>query len=433
MNSVATKPIAEPDLAARQGAIFTVFFAAFAALVALIGGVTDSAEIVSAANFAFLFGFAGVGAFTTVLAVVPRAVGAGLHNEVLGATSIIAWSVLTIALTVLRILSTDVPQVVNGLYVFLATTLAYNVLVTIAHRYERRLYPSVLFAVASVVAAPVALIGLSLPLEGSAGSVVAALSDGWIDVIWLAGAGLCGAFWLIPLITSTELFSGRLAKLTVATLVFSGLGFGLRLFTESPEIEAIGLAAATIAAIPALTAMSTLFSTARDRWDSIGWAPPLRWIGAGLAMWTVSMLAAAVTAVPGAAVFRSNVALLDAWYLLNLGAVSLLLLGGVYYVYPLTVGRHWFSGTATSIHFWGSIAGFLGLGIVSLVEGAVTEAAPTLDPASLAAIPFTRNAAFLLIAVAQFAFVSNAARTSRKGEPVTLYAVATPAPATENA
>jgi cytochrome c oxidase cbb3-type subunit I len=102
----------------------------------------------------------------------------------------------------------------------------------------------------------------------------------------------------------------------------------------------------------------------------------------------------------------------------------------IYHAYPLMVGRDWYSRTAVSLHFWGTLAGVVVATTALLAAGAAQSAALAVSegqgvlahPNVVDALREVSVIGLAIVAASQYALVYNAFRTSRSGPYVDLVA-----------
>jgi len=456
----------EPDLAARQAAIAAVAWLVIAVLVhvaaharLLFPEALDGVALLSygrlrpIADNAFLFGWLATAAICAMFAIVPRAVGAQLHNEVLGATAVIWWHLVMFAGVATLLLGmnqgrplAELPLGVDIGLLLLSLLVFYNVAMTAVRRNEHRLYVSVWYLLAAALMLPVLIATGSVILSGVRDALVGAFYLGGLEFLFLIPVSLGIAYYVVPASTGNAVPSRTLASIGFWTLIFVGGFTGVRYLVSGPiplYLQAIAVAMTVVALVPVLTAAANVVGAARGRWDLVGRPSAVRYAVTSVVALVVWTALSAVTAVPSV----SRLVGLTSWtaglrtivlaVVSSFAAFALLV-----YVYPLLVGRTWASERASSFHFWGSLAGALTVAgsqmAAGLVQGSLALAASRSGESAagqavagelgfvMRGFHWVQLAGWLLFGAAQFALAWNAARTARAGEPVQLYAMAAP-------
>ncbi|HVE92228.1 MAG TPA: cbb3-type cytochrome c oxidase subunit I [Actinomycetota bacterium] len=449
----------EPDLAARQAAIAALVWLVIAAGAGALAQTSLLApdafpdamsygRLRAIFDSVFVFGWLASVVFLAVFAIVPRSVGAQLHNEVLGATVVVVWHLVLLAGVACLLLGlnqgrllAEFPLGVDLALLALMALVAFNAIVTAVRRREESLYVSVWHLVAASILLPIVFAaGNFTNFSGVAERIVGSFYVSGLELLWLVPAGLGIAYYVVPVVTGNPLHSSRLARIGFWSLMFADSWAGQRTTAGGPGpdyVETIAAAMTLVLLIPVLSAASNLFATARGRWDALADSVSLRFAATGLVMLVAWVALSALTATRtvssslGMTSWQSGLRVL-AWY----GVFTSFGLALIYHVYPLLVGRVWFSRRAAAGHFWATVAGsmvaaaaLMGAGIVQWVaqetaQRAGSDLAAALRTQGLAARPFQALAAAALavVAAAQLALLWNAFRTAREGDPLSIAA-----------
>jgi len=232
---------------------------------------------------------------------------------------------------------------------------------------------------------------------------------------------------VIPVETGKALYSATLARATFWSLIFCGGWAGQRFFLGGPApdyLETIAVAMTLVLLVPVLSSAANLYATGRDRWELISNSYSLRFAATGLALLVAWAVLLAFSSMPAVSRFFG----LTAWgagirHLAIFGVFSSFAFALIYHLYPLMVGRDWFSRSAASFHFWTTQIGVVVGTIALFAIGAAQSVQSTLSTGA-AALPNTNvigllrvvsAAAFAAVVVAQYALAYNTFRTSRSG------------------
>jgi cytochrome c oxidase cbb3-type subunit I len=444
--SSTLQPI-EPDFAARQTILWAVVWLVAGVSVALalpvllvwpelVGDVSllSYERLRPAADSLLVFGWLGAAGFAAIYALLPRITNIQLHNEVLGAAATLTWSVLLVLGVVAvwifgmgegRPLAELPAPFAIGLFLLLVVVL-YNAAVTAVRRREQTLYPAGWFLLAAALLAPVVFAVGNFPaFEGVVEVIVGGFYLNGLEMLWLLPLALGVAHYVVPVETGKALFSAPLARTTFWSLVFAGGWTGQRFLLEGPGpdyLDTIAVAMTVVLVIPVLSAAVNLYGTGRDRWELVSRSFGLRFAATGLGFAMAWIALVVLTTTPP--VYR--LVGLTAWqsgvrHLAVFGVFSFFGFALIYHVYPLMVGRDWFSRPLATFHFWATgvavVAGTALLLATGVVQAAVV---PGAADEVIALLRVLTAGAFALLVVAQYAFAYNTYRTARSGPIVEL-------------
>lgn len=437
----------EPDFAARQSILWAIAW--------LVGGVTITVvvhalllwpdllakvplvdlsygQLRAVSETTVVFGWLGTIGFAVVFAILPRIAEVQLHNEVLGAATTLTWSVLLTGGIVAVLLGANQGRLLAelpagadlGLW-FMLVFVLFNAGVTVVRRRERTIYVSGWYLIAATLLAPIVWVAGNLPVfEGVIDTIVAGFYLNGIELLWLLPLGLAAAYYVVPVETGNPLFSSALARAGFWSLIFVGGWTGQRFFLRGPApdyLESIAVAMTFVLLIPVLSAAANLFATGKGRWHVVTEAFGLRFAVAGLGLLVAWIVLVVFSTVPSVSRFVG----LTAWnagvrHLVIFGVLTSFAFAFVYHVYPLMVGRDWYSRTLSAFHFWttqiGVIVGSAMLFATGAAQSSLVAAGQETGP--LDVVPVLRIGTalcFAAVAVAQYAFAYNMFRTARSG------------------
>jgi len=445
----------DPDFAARQSILWSIAWLVggvtitlIASIVALRPGLVSGfaffspGRLLAVSNTTIVFGWLATVGFAAIFALLPRICEVQLHNEPLGAATTLTWSLLLTGGIIALLFGVNqgrpYGELAAGADLGLALMLVfvlYNAGVTVVRRRERTLYASGWFLLAAALLAPLIFVIGNLPIfTGVVDSIVNGFYVGGIQMLWLLPIGLGIAHYVVPVESGNGLYSVSLARASFWSLMFAGGWTGERFYLKGPAptyLDTFAVAMTFVLLLPVLSAATNLFATARDRWDLAARSYGLRFAATGLGLAVVWIALEAFSAVPSVSRYVG----LTAWgeglrHLAFFGVFSSFGFALIYHVYPLMVGREWFSRPAAAFHFWatqiGVIAGtafLFAAGAAQSAELAVGKGTTLLPAANVVGMLRVASvAAFALVAVAQYALAYNAIRTSRSGAYVDLVA-----------
>lgn len=448
----------EPDFAARQAILWAIAWVVGASALAFVTsvllvfpdlsgdlGFLSYGRLRGVADTTLWFGWLACAGFAAVYTILPRTTEVQLHNEALGATTTLTWSLLlTGGIATLLYGSSqgrplgELPVGVDvGLTLMLVIVL-YNAGVTVVRRRERTLYVSGWYLLAGALAAPIVFVVGNLPFfDGVTDAIVSGFYQNGVEVLWLLPLGLAAVHYVVPVETGRPLYSSAMARAGFWSLMFAGGWAGQRYFLKGPApdyLDSIAFAMTVVLLVPVLSSVTNLVATGRGRWQLLAGAFGLRWAAAGLGLASAWIGLAALGAVPWVSRYVGLTAYSTAVrHLLGWGALSAFAFALVHHAYPLMVGRDWYSRRLLSFHFWATLAG-VAAGTIALLGA---SAAQTTALLATDATGFARGVggasievqrlfhgagagAAAVVLAAQLALAYNTFRTSRSGPLVRL-------------
>jgi cytochrome c oxidase cbb3-type subunit 1 len=254
-------------------------------------------------------------------------------------------------------------------------------------------------------------------------------------MLWFLPVGLAIAHYVVPVETGNALYSGAVARAGFWSLVFAGGWAGQRLFLKGPGpayLESIAVAMTFVLLVPVLSSVANLYATARGRWQLVADMFGVRFAVTGLGLAAVWIALTAFYSMPFMARYFGLTSYEAALrYLAGFGVFSAFAFALIYHVYPLMVGRDWYSRPLATLHFWTSIGG--AVFATGGLFGAGAAQAGTLVGASAAGLTQAMRGSAglqrmfeievligaLVFAAGQLLFAYNTYRTSRAGPLVT--------------
>lgn len=440
--SAATYQV-EPDFAARQSILWAIAW--------LVGGVTVTlgahvlllrpelsaglpflsyGRIRAVADTTIVFGWLGTLGFAAIFAIVPRITEVQLHNEVLGAATTLTWSVLLTGGILALLLGVNqgrpLAELAAGADLGLALMLVfvlYNAGVTVVRRRERTLYVSGWYLLAAALLAPlVFVVGNLSVFTGVTDAIVGGFYLNGIELLWLLPVGLAIGHYVVPVETGNSLYSAAIARAGFWSLMFAGGWTGQRFLLKGPApdyLESIAVAMTFVLLVPALSSAANLIGTGKDRWHLLPQAFGLRFAATGVGLLVTWIVLVVLGAVPSVSRFIG----LTAWqagvhHLAMFGVFSSFGFALIYHMYPLMVGRDWYSRSLASFHFWATEVAVVAGVVLLMATGSAQSAAAgrqAQGPSIIPALRLLTAGAFGVLVVAQYVFAYNTFRTSREG------------------
>ncbi|MDF1596724.1 MAG: cbb3-type cytochrome c oxidase subunit I [Acidimicrobiia bacterium] len=266
-------------------------------------------------------------------------------------------------------------------FLLLAGLVVPAFVVTATLRSRSRITPpaSLLYTAAAIVWLPVIAGVSNLPGLNPVGvSLLSSFTTAAFHYLWIVGAALGIALYLIPKLTEGPLFSEQIARIGFWTLALAGGASGYSRFTHGPApdwLETSAIVLGLVLVVVAITAFVNATATVRGRWDLVRSSVPLRFVLAATALLPVPI---ALSALAG---FRSVASIvgLTAWwdgtsFFLLFGIGGWIAAAFIYAALPRMLGRDLYDDrlaewhlrltmigvTSTSVFLWltGLVAGF---------------------------------------------------------------------------
>jgi cytochrome c oxidase cbb3-type subunit 1 len=445
-----------PDSAAR-GFLYSsiLWLVVGASALALASAKLVSADLLSTevlsygrvravASIALIYGWLTQAAIASMLYVVPRVTGSRISSEFGGQVAgmlVNAGLLVGVLVALLGGVSgsefMELPVWLGAVLVLALLGLASDVVRTILRRTEPRLFVSLLYFTGAIIAAPISLVvGSIAPVEGVRGYMGQLFAVHSYLYVFLGGAAIGTALYLVPRGSGNPLYSNRLAVIGFWWLLISAplTAQARAVFGPAPDsLETASIAASIALLVPIVALSVNVFGTLHGAWGSLSENPSLKFISGGTALF------AGAVAMGLAGSFRSVAKVVGAtdwvsgqvWTLVI--ALSLLAGGFVTFAFPRLIGKSWVARSQVTAHFWlsaaaaalvavGAMAAGLAMGL-TLHAGAALEAPLSagggFELVLSAARPY-RGIVFAgaaLFAVAQWMFAGNVIRSTARGDP----------------
>jgi len=261
-------------------------------------------------------------------------------------------------------------------------TMLVNAVMTILHRKTGVLYVSVWYFVGTFLwTAGVYPIG-NVMWHPSTGA-----ESGLLDsiLLWFYGHNLVGliltplavgaAFYVIPRITNTPLYSHTLSLIGFWTLIIFYSHIGAHHILQAPipnSLKAVAIADSLAMAIPVFTVLVNLWLTARGRGGALLRHPAGRFVLAGTILYLVTCVQGPLQSLPALQeVTHFNNWVIGHAHIGVLGFSGFIALGAMWLVLPQAVGRKVYSDKLVFAQFWLITFGLVGFATVLTMAGLI--------------------------------------------------------------
>ncbi len=324
--------------------------------------------------------------------IIPKLCGRPLYSERLANITMILWNIWGVALILtLGAGMTQAREYAEAIwpldiwFVILLGLTAYNIFMTLATRIEPKLYVSVWYIIGALVWFPnVYMIGNVIwnppfgALQGIDDSVWQWFYGHNILGLWFTTGGVGIAYYMIPAITRTPVYSHLLSLVGFWTLglFYTMVGQHHLLQTPTPGwLKTVATLGSISLFVPVLTFITNIFMTMRGNWQKIYESVPLKFIITGVIFYLITCIQGPFQATQSFnRLIHFTQWIIGHAHLALLGAFTFILMGACYYVIPMTLGRRIFSVKLAEAQFWLMTLGFLGffisLQIAGLIQGA---------------------------------------------------------------
>jgi cytochrome c oxidase cbb3-type subunit I len=286
--------------------------------------------------------------------------------------------------------------------VLVALTMLVNAVMTILHRNISVLYVSVWYFVGTFL-----WMSWSYPIGNVVWHPGTGAETGLLDSIflWFYGHNLVGliltplavgaAFYVIPYITNTPLYSQLLSHIGFWTLIVFYSHIGSHHILQAPipnSLKAVGVTDSLAMAIPVFTVLANLWLTARGRGGVLLRNPSGRFVLVGTVWYVLTCIQGPLQSLPS----LQKVTHFNNWtighsHIAVLGFSGFIALGAAWLVVPQITGRRVYSAKLVFAQFWLIIFGLTGflfvLTIAGLIQGqawfngeAIVRVLPEIHP-----------------------------------------------------
>jgi cbb3-type cytochrome c oxidase subunit I len=401
-----------------------------------------------------MFAWLSGGMMGLILYIVPRLTGRRLWSERLGNLTMVLWNgavlVGIVGILTAHTQSREYAEMVWAVDVAVLAVLllgAANVLMTIRHRVERKMYVSLWYITGTVIWMPLLyFIGnvMWTPPTGALTGVNDAIFNWFyghnVLGLWFTTGLLAVVYYVVPRETRTPLYSHFLSLIAFWGIIFFYTGVGAHHLLWAPIpywLKTVAVADSIGMVLPVVAFLANIFLTMRGNWNRFFSSIPLRfmitgWLayilvsfqGSHQALRSVNLLTHFTQYVPGHA------------HLSLMFFSSSVIMGGMYYVIPRMYDCKIYSRLMANIQFSLYIVGFvfffMGFVIAGLVQGSawVQEGLPVYSVLpGLRSYMAMRAGGGALLVISFLLFGYNMFATVAKRKPVQHPKPVKPAPA----
>jgi cbb3-type cytochrome c oxidase subunit I len=261
-------------------------------------------------------------------------------------------------------------------------TMLLNAIMTILHRKIDTLYISVWYFVGTFL-----WTAGSYPIGNVMWHPATGAESGLLDsiLLWFYGHNLVGliltplavgtAFYVIPYITNTPIYSYTLSLIGFWTLVVFYSHIGAHHILQAPipnGLKAVSVVDSLAMAVPVFTVLANLWLTARGRGGALLRHPAGRFVLAGTVWYLLTCVQGPLQSIPA----LQKVTHFNNWtvghsHIAVLGFSGYIALGGLWLVLPQLTRRRVYSGKLVFAQFWLITFGLIGFFAVLTTAGLI--------------------------------------------------------------
>ncbi len=336
-----------------------------------------------------IYGFVGTALLGGALYILPTLVRTPLFSERLGLVTIVLWNLTVAAGTVTLSLGysqsreyaewiwpVDIGVLVGLLLVF------HNLLMTVVNRREKILYVSNWYILAGVLYIFLIYFFGNAVWNPSTGSIT-----GIPDAIlaWFYGHGIVGlfltplavamAYYVVPLVTRSPLYSHSLSMVGFWTILFIYTHIGTHHLLQVPTptwLKVFAITGSIGMFIPVFTVLINLYLTMRGRLGFIHSDMGGKWVMAGLVWYLIVCIQGPLQSLPT----HQRITHLTNWVIAHshiavLGFSGFIAIGGMYMALPRITGRPLYSSRLADVQYWLVLIGLSGFLVILSAAGLI--------------------------------------------------------------
>ncbi|MDP2645216.1 MAG: cbb3-type cytochrome c oxidase subunit I [Desulfobacterales bacterium] len=336
-----------------------------------------------------LFGFVTPGLLATAFYYVPRLLGTRLYSEKLGLLTVILWNIFLIAAVVTLAAGftqgREYAELIWPLDILVAVLFAlvfYNLIMTVKQRQEPLLYVSVWYVCAGIF-----LTALTYCLGNVIWRPDSGALTGLPDAIllWFYGHNIFGllltplsigaVYYVIPRVCRSPLYSHTLSLLGFWSLlvVYTHIGTHHLLQVPVPTwLKVIATVDSVGMVIPVMVVLINIWYTAKGKLGEIHGDTGAKFIFTGTIMYFFVSIQGSMMSLPQVQrVTHFNNWVVGHAHIGVLGFAGMVALGGLYYVLPRAAGKPFYSSFLVDFHYWMTLIGVTGFGVVLTIAGLI--------------------------------------------------------------
>jgi cytochrome c oxidase cbb3-type subunit 1 len=401
-----------------------------------------------------LLGWIPAGLIGGVLYLVPRVMGTTLWSERLGHVSVWAFNVLL----VLAVITLGAGQTQGREYAELIRPLDFvvlfwlslvivNLLLTVRQRTEKLLYVSVWYACGALLWTFV-VYSFGNVIWDPQGALRGPTDALWLWFfghntvgLWITPLAIAVAYWIIPRVTGTPLWSHTLSLLGFWALLAIYTHTGGHHLIQAPVpqwIKVLGVVDSICMLIPVFTFLVNVWLPVRERWGRIHADIGGKFVFAGTVFYALTCIQGPLQSLPSI----QRVTHFTQWvvahaHLAVFGFGGMIAMGAIYHILPLATGRKIYSRRIADLQYWVMLIGVIGFFLVLTVAGLLQGHAWLNGEMVYRVLPeltvyfVLRGAIGLAIVLGACLQLFNVVMTIRRGEPLAATPVPSPPAAAE--
>jgi cbb3-type cytochrome c oxidase subunit I len=401
-----------------------------------------------------LLGWVPAGLIGAVLYLVPRVLGTTLWSERLGHVSVWAFNALLVLAVITlgagRTQGREYAELIRPLdFVVLAwlALVIVNLLLTVRQRTEKLLYVSVWYACGALLWTFV-VYSFGNVIWDPQGALRGSTDALWLWFfghntvgLWITPLAIAVAYWIIPRVTGTPLWSHTLSLLGFWALLAIYTHTGGHHLIQAPVplwIKVLGVVDSICMLIPVFTFLVNVWLPLRERWGRIHADIGGKFVFAGTVFYALTCIQGPLQSLPSI----QRVTHFTQWvvahaHLAVFGFGGMIAMGAIYHILPLATGRKIYSRRIADLQYWVMLIGVIGFFLVLTVAGLLQGHAWLNGEMVYRVLPeltvyfVLRGAIGLAIVLGACLQLYNVVMTIRKGEPVAAASAPSPPAAAE--
>ncbi|HET9679811.1 MAG TPA: cbb3-type cytochrome c oxidase subunit I [Gammaproteobacteria bacterium] len=252
----------------------------------------------------------------------------------------------------------EIPWQIDILLVIGGALAAVPLLMTVVKRRVQHLYVSSWYLVAGLIWFPMLFITANVPNLFM--GVEQATMNWWfahnVLGLWMTPLGLAAAYYLIPKITGSQIYSYSLSLIGFWSLALFYSQVGVHHLIGGPVptwLVTLSIATSIMMIIPVVAVAINHHVTVAPHWRMLLHSPTLRFVEAGALMYTLSSLQGSLMAVPYVnTVTHFTHYTIGHAHLGVYGFIGFVMFGAIYFIMPRLMNWEWPYKWAIVAHFW---------------------------------------------------------------------------------
>ncbi|HLQ84540.1 MAG TPA: cbb3-type cytochrome c oxidase subunit I [Salinisphaeraceae bacterium] len=281
----------------------------------------------------------------------------------------------------------EIPWQLAVLLVIGGALAAVPLILTVIKRRVQHLYVSAWYLVAALVWFPMLYITANFPnlFDG----VQQGTMNWWfahnVLGLWMTPLGLAAAYYLIPKITGSQIYSYSLSLIGFWSLALFYSQVGLHHLIGGPVpswVVTLSIATSVMMIIPVIAVAINHHVTVAPHWRMLLHSPTLRFVELGAISYTLSSLQGSIEALPWVNTITHFTHFTVGHAHLGVYAfIGFVMFGSIYFIMPRLLNWEWPYKWAISAHFWLAFIGFF-LYFWALTIGGWIQGLLLVDPAA---------------------------------------------------